>query len=976
MTNVPQIIRQRRKRESSRSSRQQKRSARFSLGCLTVFSSLLAMIAIVTTIGYTQIARDLPSLEEIPILLDPGEGTLLQPTIIFDRDGSVVLRTLENPSLHGREYLSLVEQAENRSTQMLIAATITALDPTFWRNPGFSFTGITQDVNHTIAERLVSDLLLWDEQPGIMRALRVRLLSAQIVAEFGRQKVIEWYLNSADYGKMIFGVANAGRYYFDKSVPEISLSEAAILAAIVDTPGLNPIDASDDVAAKKEAILEAMYATEMISEAEMIDALAELTVLRIDAETESSIDRSLLSESLEAFSDLVIEQVSNSIPIERLERGGFVIYSTLDFQLQEQIACTTELHIMRIRAAVQDSSIPNQSECPAASLLPTYTTDELDPLPQIYANALILDSTNGQILVMVGESDLGHNPAQYPGHPPGTLLTPFVYLTAFTRGFGPGTLVWDIPSNVPENLLHSIDSGWTFHGPIRIRTAMANDYLTPALQISHQLGAESLRLITSQLGLSSLEPSDADDFAHMILGKNETTLLEAAFAYATFSQSGVQKGVSWQTGPTSEGQAELHPSTVLRVEDHQGRLVLDKSIPETKAIIGSGLAYLLNHALSDESARWSSLGHPNPLEVGRPVSVKIGQTLDGFDLWTVGYSPYLVAATWLGVPDNPDAGPIPLEVGANLWHAVMQYASQDIPPDGWQAPQGVSAIEVCDPSGLLPTIYCPSIVSEIFLNGNEPTQADNLFKPFQINRETQRLATVFTPPELIDEEIFMVIPPQAIDWAVNAGLNIPPDEYDIVYTPSQVNPDVRITSPVMFDYVNGAFDIIGRATGEGFEFYRLLVGAGLNPQAWVQIGSDQMTPVEAGILGHWETDGLSGLYSIQLQVVRNDLRIETNTIQVTVDNHSPDVIVLSPQEGGRYPYPQTLQVTFQVQTNDDLGIAQVSFTVNDRHLTTLSQPPYAVTWNGRLGEHVLVVRAADLAGNIQEVRVNFSFVRE
>lgn len=189
-------------------------------------------------------------------------------------------------------------------------------------------------------------------------------------------------------------------------------------------------------------------------------------------------------------------------------------------------------------------------------------------------------------------------------------------------------------------------------------------------------------------------------------------------------------------------------------------------------------------------------------------------------------------------------------------------------------------MDVCDPSGLLPTNDCPAIVREIFLNGFEPSQPDTLFRSYSVNRETGLLATVFTPPELVEQRVFMVVPQEARVWAASAGIPVAPDAYDAIQL--QVpNPNVNIQSPLMFANINGRVEITGTAAGEGFQYYKIQVGQGLNPSAWIQIGGT-ITPVENSLLIEWDTTGLSGLYAIQLVVVYEDQRVETSIIQVTV----------------------------------------------------------------------------------------------
>ena len=210
----------------------------------------------------------------------------------------------------------------------------------------------------------------------------------------------------------------------------------------------------------------------------------------------------------------------------------------------------------------------------------------------------------------------------------------------------------------------------------------------------------------------------------------------------------------------------------------------------------------------------------------------------------------------------------------------MQVASLDLPPDGWSVPADVSVINVCDPSGMLPTADCPNLVSEVFLNGNEPIQPDNMYRKYAVNRETGLLATVFTLPQLIEERVYFVVPADARSWAESAGLEIPPATYDVIQAP-QINPDVNITSPVLFSEVSGSVEITGAAAGNDFVSYRVLVGQGLNPQEWIQI-AEGSEPVTNGLLAEWDSNGLMGLYAVQLQVMRSDQRVESAVIQVTV----------------------------------------------------------------------------------------------
>jgi membrane carboxypeptidase/penicillin-binding protein PbpC len=395
--------------------------------------------------------------------------------------------------------------------------------------------------------------------------------------------------------------------------------------------------------------------------------------------------------------------------------------------------------------------------------------------------------------------------------------------------------------------------------------------------------------------------------------------------------------------------------------------------------------------LSDQVSRQDTLGHPNPLEVGLPAAAKIGQTTHGEDVWTIGYTPQRLVGVWVGYDDDSEHEPISPLVPAGLWHALMKYAHRDIPAVGWEIPSSIITVEVCYPSGLLPTDDCPKVAKELFLPGNEPTQADNakelflpgneptqadnLYRTFQINKQTGRLATVFTPLEDVVDQVFMVVPPEALDWAREVGLDMPPEDYDVVFNPGSTNESVYFSSPAMFSYMKGEIDITGTATGEEFSFYRLQVGEGLKPSEWYQIGEDSSSPVVDGQLAVWNTSGLNGLYAIQLLIVHQDQSIESAITQVTIDNASPDVQVVYPAPDQVFRYPLESSLTIQVQVSDNLGIQHVEFYVDEILVNQLTRSPFAVHWSGRLGDHVLRVHAIDLAGNFTDVVTNFSVVR-
>ena len=572
---------------------------------------------------------------------------------------------------------------------------------------------------------------------------------------------------------------------------------------------------------------------------------------------------------------------------------------------------------------------------------------------------MVLDPRSGQVLALLGDTTLsgGQGPALQT-HPPGSLLSPFAAVASFARGYGPASLVWDVPGEAAG----TSPPGSSYHGPLRLRQAIANDILTPQAYLIDQVGAANVWRQATSLGLQGLSEERS---SQALYGGTRLSPLELAAGYAVFANLGSVHG---QRLP---GSAAVQPGLVLYIEDSSGLVWFDGSQPDSQSLLSASLAYLVHNVISDEPARWPSLGFPNPLEIGRPAGARVGQASQGRDAWAAGYTPQRLAVVWLGLPGEAQAAVDPRQSAA-VWHALLQYASRDLPATDWSVPAGISRISVCDPSGMLPTPNCPAVVSEIFLDGNEPVSPDTLYRAVQINRETGRLATVFTPPALVEERVFLTVPPEARAWAQTAGMATAPEIYDVIQPPPP-SPEVRITSPALFNYVHGLVEIRGSAAGSGFASYSLQAGQGLNPQSWIQIGVETRTPVQDGKLGSWNTSKLDGLYALRLVVVRGDNAVESAILQLTVDNTAPTARVIYPLNGQEFAASSTKQVTFQAEASDEVGLARLEWILDGALIGENRTAPFSQTWSALPGEHILQVRAQDLAGNTtasSEVRFN------
>ena len=841
MRQITPILRARRERRIAKQRASEARTRNIFLSAGMILSLLFAAFIITTAFAYVNLTRSLPSIEILPHLLNPPNGLLLQPTRIYDRTRENILFTFA-PAFGAtppRRYIPLSDANPQYLPKSLTDSVIATSDPNFWNHAGYSLATITNYENHpTLAQRLVFDLLLFNEPPSFQRALRERILAAQVTSQYGRTQVLEWYLNSAHFGRYAFGADNASQLYFGKSATQLTPAESAILAAVSDSPSLNPYDAPQTALQRGRQTIELMRTQRLLSDQATANALGESPLFQTPPPS--------TSQPASAFVNLLLSQLDSRFPRARIERGGLTIISTLDYDLQKKSSCVTAFYAARL-AGLPDPVIECESLRFLSALPPEITVTDSS------ASAIITDPKAGQILAVVGETFQAQETPLIAAHRPGSALDAFVYLTGFTRGLSPASLIWDIPGRTD---VQNFDG--EYHGPLRLRAALANDYPAPAAQVLAQMGIENVSKIAESFGVSP------DREAGL-------SLLNAAGAYGVFARQGVYFG--------QEVNGAFEPVTVLKVESNDGNVWLDWMTPQAKPVVTPGLAYLVNHALSDDAPRAGALANSNVLDVGRPAAVKLGQTEDALDTWVIGYSPLRVVAVWAGARNESDLTP---RLPAVLWSALMQIASQDVPPrdDGWAVPADVSVINVCDPSGMLPTADCPNLVSEVFLNGNEPIQPDNMYRKFAVNRETGLLATVFTLPQLIEERVYLVVPSDARSWAESAGLEIPPVTYDVIQS-SQANPDVNITSPELFSEVNGEVRITGTAAGDGFVSYRVLVGQGLNPQEWIQVAEGNKS-VTNGLLASWDTNGLNGLYAVQLQVVRIDQRVENAVIQVTV----------------------------------------------------------------------------------------------
>ncbi len=962
---------------------------------------LLTILGITLTTGaggvlasvYADYVADLPNPDVLEAAFDSSNNEFFQTTHILDRTGQHLLYEVIDPRAGDRQWLGI-----ERIPASFIQATIVIEDKTFYENPGYDLEGILRafisnlqgnDIQggSTITQQLVKNVIIAPNALAELsydRKFREVLIANEVTNRYSKDQILEWYLNTNFYGNLAYGVDAAARVYFGKTATELELAESALLAAIPQFPALNPIDAPQDALQRQVIVLQAMAREGYISASELEFALQVNVLARIHPSEERFEIRA------PHFTFYVLEELTRILDPQLVFRGGLNVFTTIDLTLQHQVECVARTQIARLSGFDPELVVPAEdgSPCAAAAFLPALRASDIGVDHKLSnASVVVLRPETGEVLAMLGSVDYWNdaidgrfNVAVDGMRQPGSSFKPFTYLTAFSQGFTPATMVLDVRTGfendngtlyAPENYDRQ------FHGPVSLRIALARSYNVPAVQVLSWVGVDSVIRTAHRMGINSLDRKSDFYGLALTLGGGEVVLLDMTYAFGVMSNNGIMAGQPAPAAGLRTGFRELDPVKILRIDDANGRTLercgpdgesrCEFARPDTQAVLSPELAYLITDVLSDEEARIGAFGSPNPLELGRPAAAKTGTTNDFLDNWTLGYTPQLVTGVWVG---NSDSSPMENVTGltgaAPIWHAVMKYATRDLPPGRWEQPAGIVNMRVCYPSGQVPTEHCPSRVDEVFVAGTEPVAFDNFWQLFQINRETGRLATVFTPPELVDERVFQILPPEAADWVRDAGIPQPPTEYDTLFVPPEQVGDAYLTAPLPFTYVRGQVPIAGTARGEDFQSFQLQIGSGLNPTEWTQLGDNREETIEDDILFLWDTAELGGLFSLKLLVVREEQEFDEVTVQVTVDNTPPEVSLQAPLSGEGFDIDDE-SIVIQPNARDNLSLAYVEIYVDNVLEKTSTVAPFTTRWQiSGLGIHQIFVRAFDAAGNQAE----------
>ncbi len=985
MPSIAHIIRRRRNRKQYRAATRTR--SRLWLGLVIAVVALAMLVPLSIILGlagwlYGRAAAQMPTQAET-IYLDP----IIGPTNFYDRTGAELLYAVVDPLGDEREWIALDDLPPH-----VIAATLRQEDPDYLQAGGFDFgqtltrlwryiLGTNNRRDTSIAGRLASNTLLPPARnSGLDEDVLWITLTAEVQRRFSPDDVLAWYLNTAFYGNDAYGIDAAAQVYFGKRAVELTLDEAALLAAIPLAPQFNPFD--DEIAARQRQmdLLRLMLSAGDITQEQFDVAAAANTPLNTDLTAAPRIATE--------FSLYAREQTENLLDTLGLDgsrlvsRGGLQVTTSLDLDIYDQADCTLRAHLEQLRGGDPGAiTTRTGAGCAGAAYLESPVGVDASSLPDT-GSLLLLDVQTGEIRALVGDA-LAYDDQ------PGVVLHPIIYLTGFLNGhYTPASMLMDIPQPFPgpvEGLIYTpVNPDGTYRGPINLRDAMVSGLRAPAAFVAEREGFAEIFSVGYQMGFNRITSEGNVDLSLIERG-GQVSLLDVGYVYSVFASMGTMQGV--ETNPPGSRRA-LNPVAILRIEDAEGNVLWEYDSDATasrRPLLSGEIAYLVNDILADGETRRSVLGLDDTvLQLDRPAALINGLTGDSSESWTVGYTPQLVGAAHLSRGDEEalslDAAG--LQGAAPVWQALMQYthARYGLAPATWSQPEGIVEYAVCERSGLLPgeDSPCPRR-NELFLEQMPVPPEDTYWTSVAVNQQTGLLATSDTPNYLRREQVYFLPPLIAEEWWVSNNLPLPPQEYDTLGVPEALS-SVQIFLPQNFSYVGGVVDIRGTMDVERLESYQLRYGQGVLPENWFGIGGVQTSFEPGTSLGNWDTTGLADdFYTLELSVRFIDGTPETAFVQVTVDNTPPEVTLLTGTNGDEvlYRWPAQSRIPIVADVSDNYRVVRVEFYHNGALIGTDEEWPYSFDYEiTGAGDETFRAVAFDDVGNQASDEVQVEVIRE
>jgi 1A family penicillin-binding protein len=638
---------------------------------LSLFT-ILALLAFIPIFTYIYFARDLSNKDYITNRNNTG-------VILLDRN--------DKPFYNFYQAKSRKEISLDSIPKVVQQAAIASEDKDFYSHPGFSIKSILrslyQDVSQkgtfyggsTITQQLVKNALL-NPKKNFLRKYQEIVLAQEIERRYSKEEILEMYLNSVYFGQGSFGIEQASQTYFNKEASQLDLSEGSLLIAILPSPSaLDPLtDGLENAKIRQKIVIDKMVAQKFITDDQRKEALSKQLVFKTS-------DDQLNSQAVH-FALMIKDDLIKQYGEETISRSGFTVKTTLDLEWQEYA----------------EKVVADQVK-------------KLEPNKVSNGSAVVIDPKTGEIRVLVGsknwfdENDGKVNLATSLRQP-GSSFKPIVYIAGFEkRIITPASVLKDNPITYKfDNQTYSPkDYDGKFRGDVLVRRALANSLNIPAVEIMSKVGVDNALEMAHRLGITTLQ--DPENYGlSLVLGAGEVKLLEMAEVYATFANSGVYNS----------------PQLISEIKDKHDQTVF-KHTPSPKRVLEETDTFLISSILSDNNTRAESFG--NALNISRPAAVKTGTTENYRDAWTIGYTPSIAIAVWVGNNDGRPMDQIAGSLGAApIWRSLMEQYLKGTPIEKFNKPNGIIEKSVCRGSGLLLREATSAGYLEYFHQGTEPNK--------------------------------------------------------------------------------------------------------------------------------------------------------------------------------------------------------------------------------------------------------------
>lgn len=597
-----------------------------------------------------------------PAALDPQAGPL-----VLDRLGRVLFL---GPAPDGSR---LVKLPPGPLPPLVVAAFVAAEDQRFREHPGVDPLAVVRAaLSNLRAGRVVSGASTITQQLARLTYPGPRTWSRKLVemgrslrleAALSKDEILRRYLDRVPQGNNLTGVETAALAYFGKSAAQLTLAEAAVLAALAKAPGrLNPLGPNRGrLLARRDWVLGRMAALGLIS----------------GQERQRSRQESLLLAGGGGKGGGFPFRAQHLVNLVLAAPGPDpgVVRTTLNLDWQRQVEQILRAHAGRLKAGGARQ-----------------------------AAAVLLDNQGPEVLALAGSlqygpRDGGFNNGATAWRSPGSTLKPFLYALALDRGFTAASVLEDVERRyrLPGGEFHPANFDQVAHGPISFREALGNSLNLAAVRLLNLVGPEQYYETLTRLGLINRPACGPEHYGlGLVVGNPEVSLLQLAGAYASLANQGAYR---------------------------PPRLLLEQPPGEEVTVFSEQAAFIVSDILADPLARSRAFGGSQAMNPPFHLALKTGTSTRYRDCWAVAYSPRYTLAVWVGNFDGrPTAGQSGATVAAPILAEIAAALFAAAPPEPVAPPEGVTRAQVCAFSGMRPGPGCAHVVEEIFLAGAEPVR--------------------------------------------------------------------------------------------------------------------------------------------------------------------------------------------------------------------------------------------------------------